>query len=173
MNETPIVPKSVSVVANTQQARPNTRFEIGKLDSNPVSTGPGRDNSGSGSNETTLAVTEPQVKLPPVPKPPPVISKPPKPEPPRSLGVVNGIAKDLPKPNYPAVARAANIQGKVDVQVLIDETGKVISAKAVNGPPMLQDAAERAARNARFSPTLLSNVPVKVTGLIVYNFSRG
>ncbi len=65
-----------------------------------------------------------------------------------------------------------NVKGKVDVQVLIDESGKVISAKAINGHPMLRANAEHAAVNARFTPTLLSNVPVKVTGVIVYNFVR-
>jgi protein TonB len=88
------------------------------------------------------------------------------------MGVVNGLAQSLPKPNYPAAALAVNIQGKVDVQVLIDESGRVVSAKAVSGSPMLRQAAEVAARNARFSPTTLSNVPVKVTGVIVYNFTR-
>ena len=54
---------------------------------------------------------------------------------------------------------------------MIDETGKVISAKAVSGHPLLRDAAERAARGAKFSPTYLSKQPVKVTGLIVYKFT--
>jgi len=65
-----------------------------------------------------------------------------------------------------------NAQGRVDIQVVIDETGKVISASAVSGHPMLRTAAEQAARNARFTPTLLSNVPIKVTGVITYNFTR-
>ena len=63
-------------------------------------------------------------------------------------------------------------QGKVDVQVFIDETGRVLSANAVSGHPLLRNAAEQAARNARFTPTYLSKVPVKVTGVIVYNFTR-
>ena len=91
---------------------------------------------------------------------------------PQSLGVVNGLAQSLPKPNYPAAALAVNIQGKVDVQVLIDESGRVVSAKAISGNGMLRQAAEQAARNARFSPTTLSRVPVKVTGVIVYNFTK-
>jgi TonB family protein len=88
------------------------------------------------------------------------------------MGVMNGYATSLPKPNYPAAAKAVNIQGKVDVQILIDETGKVVSAKAVSGNPLLRSAAVTAAWNARFTPTRLSNVPVKVTGVIIYNFSR-
>ncbi len=105
-----------------------------------------------------------------IPEPPPAIA--PKPSVPKTLGVVNGRATSLPKPPYPAVAIAVNAQGEVSVQVTIDETGKVISAKAVKGHPLLMREAERAAMNARFSPTTLSKIPVKVTGVIVYNFKR-
>jgi len=55
---------------------------------------------------------------------------------------------------------------------MIDEHGKVVSAKAVNGHPLLRQVAETAALNARFKPTTLSGIPVKVTGVIVYNFTR-
>ena len=82
------------------------------------------------------------------------------------------VRRYLPKPNYSAAAIAINAQGKVEVQVTIDENGRVISANAVGGHPVLRGPAEQAARSARFSPTLLSNVPVKVTGVIVYNFQR-
>jgi hypothetical protein len=58
------------------------------------------------------------------------------------------------------------------VQVTVDENGRVIAANAISGPMMLRQSAERAARDARFSPTYLSDQPVKVTGLIAYNFSR-
>lgn len=56
------------------------------------------------------------------------------------------------------------------MQVLIDESGKVISAKASSGPPLLTGEAERAALQARFSPTVLTDQPVKVSGVITYNF---
>jgi protein TonB len=59
----------------------------------------------------------------------------------------------------------------VTVEVIIDLTGRVISAKAVSGPVILQQAAEGAALRARFSPTLLSGQPVKVSGQINYNFT--
>jgi TonB family protein len=97
---------------------------------------------------------------------------PPKPVIRRSLGVVNSIALSLPKPNYPSAAYATNAQGKVDVQVTIDETGRVISAKAINGSGALRSVSEQAAKRARFRPTTLSNVPMKVTGVITYNFTR-
>jgi periplasmic protein TonB len=58
----------------------------------------------------------------------------------------------------------------VTVQVLVDEAGNVISAQAVSGHPLLQSSAVAAARASKFSPTLLSGVPVKVSGVITYNF---
>jgi TonB family protein len=58
----------------------------------------------------------------------------------------------------------------VNVEVLVDETGKVISAKAVSGSPLLMHAAQQAALGARFSPTRLGDQAVKVSGVITYNF---
>lgn len=87
-----------------------------------------------------------------------------------SGGVLNGKAKSLPKPTYPAAALAANVTGMVTVQVVIDEAGNVVSAKAVNGHGLLRDESEIAAMQARFSPTTLQGNPVKVSGVITYNF---
>lgn len=85
-------------------------------------------------------------------------------------GVVNGKALSLPRPVYPAKAREERASGAVSVQVIIDEEGNVISANAVSGHELLRKAAEKAALGAKFSPTLLEGVPVKVSGVIVYNF---
>jgi TonB family protein len=57
------------------------------------------------------------------------------------------------------------------VDVVLDETGKVISAQASSGPATLREAAVQAALRARFSPTKLSGQPVKVSGVINYKFS--
>jgi len=84
--------------------------------------------------------------------------------------VLNSKAIDLPKPPYPPMAKEMHIQGIVSVQVLIDETGKVVSAKAVSGNPFLITEAQKAAYRARFSPTFIGDQPVKVSGMITYNF---
>lgn len=89
-----------------------------------------------------------------------------------SGGVINGKAQNLPKPPYPPAARAIRASGAVNIQVTIDESGNVISASAVSGHPLLRAAAEQAARNAKFAPSLLSGQPVKVTGVVVYNFTN-
>ena len=88
-----------------------------------------------------------------------------------SGGVLNGKAISLPAPAYPDIARRAGASGVVEVEVVIDITGKVISAKAARGPVTLRQAAELAARLARFGPTLLSGQPVRVSGVISYNFT--
>lgn len=125
----------------------------------------GGNNSG-GSNQVNELVKE---------TPPPAMkietSKPPATKPVvKSLGVINGMATYLPKPAYTTIAKAAHASGVVTVQVLIDETGKVISAQAVSGHPLLLQPSVQAALQARFTPTMLSNQPVKVSGIITYNF---
>lgn len=87
-----------------------------------------------------------------------------------SGGVLNGKAQSLVKPVYPAAARAVKAEGAVSVQVVIDEQGSVASATAVSGHPLLRQAAEQAALQTKFAPTSLSGQPVKVSGIITYNF---
>jgi TonB family protein len=110
---------------------------------------------------TPVDVDEP----PPPPKP--------KPTPTNTIvsgGVLNGKAISKPQPVYPPNPLSARISGTVVVQVLVDEEGRVISASVVSGHPLLRQAAVAAARAARFSPTLLSGRPVKVSGVLTYNF---
>ena len=84
--------------------------------------------------------------------------------------MINGEAIELPKPPYPQLAKTNRIQGMVSVQVLIDESGKVVSAHALSGNAFLTTEAVRAAYRARFSPTKIGDQPVKVSGTITYNF---
>ncbi|MEP6945352.1 MAG: energy transducer TonB [Acidobacteriota bacterium] len=88
-----------------------------------------------------------------------------------SGGVLNGKALTLPTPAYPAAAKAVSASGTVSVQVLIYEDGTVYSAKAVSGHPLLRQASEVAACSSTFSSTLLQGSPVKVSGVITYNFN--
>jgi TonB family protein len=85
-------------------------------------------------------------------------------------GILNGRVIEKPAPSYPPIAKAARAQGIVTVRVVADECGNVISAQAVSGHPLLQQAALRAARHARLAPVLLRGESVKVSGLLTYNF---
>lgn len=170
--ESPKVPDKISNEKQNIPPRDPTKFTV-KGDTNfsaanapppdyrgPVST------DGSGSDDSSTTVPPPDPTTPPPPAPP----KPPPPSKPISGGVLNGKATRLPTPTYPPAARAVRAGGSVAVQVLIDENGNVISASAASGNPLLRAAAVAAARGAKFSPTKLSGQPVKVQGIITYNF---
>lgn len=86
-------------------------------------------------------------------------------------GVLEGRAISLPQPPYPAIAKAVRASGMVTIKVIVDEEGKVVAAQAESGHPLLLAAALQAARQARFSPTMLNGKPVKVSGVINYNFA--
>ncbi len=85
-------------------------------------------------------------------------------------GVMNGKAIFLAKPLYPPAARQSRAGGSVLVKVLINENGNVVNAKAFCGSPLLFEVTEAAAKKSEFTPTSLKGSPVKVSGIITYNF---
>lgn len=87
-----------------------------------------------------------------------------------SGGLLNDKAVSLPRPNYPAAARAMRQSGVATVRVVVNESGQVTSAALVDAPPLLGAAAVEAARAARFNPTIVNGRPVKVSGTLRYNF---
>ena len=115
---------------------------------------------------------------PPPPPPPPKPAATPTPPPPPkpstqrvSGGVLQGNAIRKTQPPYPPIAKAARAQGAVQVAVTISEEGRVVSAEAVSGHPLLREAAVAAARQWTFKPTELSGQPVKVQGILTFNFT--
>ena len=135
---------------------------IGNANVDPPGPPPGTRGVVGGNGNTPVPIDTPPP--PPAPNPTPVVPKVLK-----ISTVLNSRAISLPKPAYPPWARQIRLQGTVTVQVLIDEKGQVVSAKG-SGPPLLIPEAEKAARQARFSPTVISETPVKVSGVITYNF---
>jgi TonB family protein len=175
INEVPTAEVAISVTPNTSRSRPPGDFIIGNHDidtAGPPSDDPHRGPAGTGAGANgTSAGDEPETASKTItePPPPPVT----KVQPTRiSEGVINGKATYLPKPQYTEAAKTMGVQGEVSVQVTLDESGKVISAKAMNGHVMLRGPSEKAAWAAKFSPTYLSKVAVKVTGIIVYRFTK-
>lgn len=81
-----------------------------------------------------------------------------------------GKAIWLPKPPYPEAAKARDVSGRVLVEVVAAENGYVIWAKAVEGDPLLQPAAVKAACQSIYSPEKILNSPIKVARVISYNF---
>jgi TonB family protein len=104
---------------------------------------------------------------------PPVKAAPPPPVPKQIAlpsSIISSKAIYKPVPIYPIIAKQARAAGVVTVEILVDEQGRVISAQATGGPPLLREAARLAALQARFTPTQLNGQPVKVSGVINYNF---
>jgi periplasmic protein TonB len=165
-----VMPDSVSSVPNKHLPIPSTgHYGTGPDSDPPGPVGGGEHPGAGGSGHVIGGGGSPVVEVgtpPPPPQPPAVKAVP------RTIskGPITGLALSLPKPLYPPLAKQARADGPVNVQVLIDETGKVVSAKAVSGNPMLRAAAQQAAFGARFSPTRLGDQPVKVSGVITYNF---
>lgn len=173
MDMSPKEPPPISTVKNTVKPIRTDRLTIlGTTDSDTgVKVDPGMArivaDGGTGGLSDSSGTAPTGGDEPPPPPPPPVKKAPAKMI---SQGVLNGKATSLPKPAYPPAAKAVRASGQVVVQVIISESGSVTSASAVSGHPLLRAAAANAARSARFSPTLLSGQPVKVSGVITYNF---
>jgi protein TonB len=154
-------PRDVGTVAsNVPPARSDS--VIGTMNADPPAP-PGvvRGTPGGTGDKPVVDLPDP----PPAPTPAPVVPKILK-----VSRVLNSQAVSLPPPNYPTIARNIRVQGTVIVQVLIDEKGNVVTAKATSGHPLLIPEAQKAALRARFSPTMLGDNPVKVQGVITYNF---
>jgi protein TonB len=157
-----LVPKTISAKASdVPPVRKGVVTMVGSSDTNaaqPMAPG-------AGTGQIISGPAKVEIKDEPPPPPPR-----PTPHAPISGGVLNGKAVHLVQPPYPPIARSAHASGQVVVQVLIDENGNVVAAHATSGHPLLQAAAVNAARSSKFTPTKLSGQPVKVNGVIIYNF---
>jgi protein TonB len=175
-------PVAPPVTNNVSKPAPEPKANAANKRDNRKGAPPVQDLPAASDSATKLAVAPVDVKTtsmaanqqvplvnldsepPPSPGPKPILK-------PISGGVLNGTAISLPPPTYPETAKRMRTQGVVVVDVILDETGKVVSANASSGPPVLRDAAVQAALKARFSPTKLSGQPVKVSGVINYKFA--
>jgi len=86
-----------------------------------------------------------------------------------SSGSLNGREIKRVTPTYPSVARTAGVFGTVRVFAIVDENGKVWVTNS-EGPALLRKAAEEAARNWSFPPTLVSGKPARIAGYLDFDF---
>lgn len=100
--------------------------------------------------------------------PPPPPSAPAPPPPVKSVTEPKLISST--RPNYPQTARQANIEGSVSLVIYIDQTGKVSSARALNGPVMLRAAAEDAVKQWKYSPALEDGKPAQSHTVVKVDF---
>jgi outer membrane biosynthesis protein TonB len=89
----------------------------------------------------------------------------------RRVSQLCGKAISLPKPPYPAEAKAKHVSGIVVVEIVTDEEGKVIWARAIRGPELLRGVSEKAACRAQYSPTLISGHAVRTETTLQYYFA--
>jgi protein TonB len=80
------------------------------------------------------------------------------------------MATERINPSYPLIAKQARITGVVTVYLEVDENGKVTTVHRTNGPTLLKQPAEDAARRWKFKPTVIEGHPVRVLGFINFNF---
>jgi TonB family protein len=88
-------------------------------------------------------------------------------------GVLNMKVISEVLPAYPQKAKDSDVEGRVEVQLLVNEDGEVIFANPLSGPEGLWADSVRAAVSARFKPTKLAGEPVKITGRIIFDFKNG
>jgi len=90
-----------------------------------------------------------------------------------SAGVIAGNKISGVAPEYPAIARAARIQGTVVLQATISKQGRIESLRIISGPPLLQQAALDAVKTWQYKPYLLLGEPVEVETQINVIFTLG
>ena len=90
-----------------------------------------------------------------------------------SSGVMAGNLLEKTMPQYPAIAKAARVQGVVVIQATISNTGLIENIRVISGPPMLQQAAVDAVRSWRYKPYLLNGEPVEVETTVNVVFNLG
>mgnify|MGYP003461545489 CR=1 FL=1 len=73
-------------------------------------------------------------------------------------------------PEFSELDRKLGCQGKVIVQISLDETGKVTSVEANSGAKNLRGLAVDAVKKSKFNPVLVDGKPVKAEGTITFNF---
>lgn len=90
---------------------------------------------------------------------------------PLDIGSLIDKATQRVNPSYPQTAKIARITGVVTVYLEIDENGSVTTVHRTNGPQILRQAAEDAARRWKFRPTVVEGQPIRVLGFINFNFT--
>jgi TonB family protein len=129
----------------------------------------------TGDDFVQLSSIEEPPPEPPPNRPQPSPPSPPSPDQTKSIQqvvekVLDGNAITRVEPIYPPTARMMRAFGMVRVQITISETGSVIDAKAISGHQALRSAAVDAAYKWVFKPTTVNGEPIKVQGVLTFNF---
>lgn len=85
-------------------------------------------------------------------------------------GSLNAFATKKVVPRYPVIAKSSGASGLVRVHVIV-EGGKVIAVSRSEGPMLLRQAAEEAARQWQFQSVSIEGRPARLNGYIDFNFT--
>ena len=165
-----------NIVENAASGKPPTVYGPPRLTGSIGEIGPGGpgfpgvgDGPGPAGVDTRITGSNRELEPPPPPqqpKPPSVEQQPVR----LPSTVLSGKAVVRKTPDYPSLAKQIKLQGSITVEVVISPEGRVESARALGGHPILAQAAVAAASGWRFQPTLLNGVAVRATGVITFNF---
>lgn len=86
-----------------------------------------------------------------------------------STGSLSGRETKRVTPNYPSAAKTHNVTGTVRVFAIIDENGKIWITNS-EGPTLLRQAAEEAAKGWMFAPPNVAGKPVRLAGYLDFEF---
>ncbi len=85
-------------------------------------------------------------------------------------GWMNSRALNFEQPAYPSAVKKPRPVARVEVRIVTDIDGNVVSAEVSSGPVDFHNSALEAARKLKFPPTKLSGVPTTVSGWVSYDF---
>jgi hypothetical protein len=141
------IPNPFSSSKTTGAAEVGTETEPTEQRKDPITTG--SETSGLGNGQQSGA-PEPQLV---------------------STGSLSGRESKRVTPVYPSLAKTTGVVGTVRVFAIVDEKGKVWITNS-EGPVLLRKAAEDAARNWTFPPTLFAGKPARLAGYLDFDFKQ-
>lgn len=126
---------------------------------NPFTPAKTSDAAATPADATSPASTAPTAQPTPAASEPQLIS----------TGSLSGRESKRVTPNYPPNAKSRSVTGTVRVFAIVDENGKIWVTNS-EGPMLLRQAAEEAARAWTFPPSTMSGKPVRFAGYIDFEF---
>jgi periplasmic protein TonB len=81
-----------------------------------------------------------------------------------------GAVADKVQPDYPSAARQLKIEGSVELEALVAETGSVEKVSILSGNPVLTRPASEALRKWRFRPFTAQGKPTKALAPVTFSF---
>ena len=88
-------------------------------------------------------------------------------------GIMNTKASFDGLPAFQKKAKELGSEGRVEVELLVNEDGEVIFTNPQSGPEALWALAVKLAVAARFKPLTVEGKPRKISGRLIFDFKNG